>query len=123
MFLGGTNFIGSVFKNFTAPNKKLPDLFEFFIWLTCMWSESLREKQLNRMVEQFKPDLILFSGDILNLSYLKDDLAWRSAVKSCKTGKPIRHLSVTAARRRFGRKLPKIIEGLPLTWWMTRQWN
>jgi predicted MPP superfamily phosphohydrolase len=31
-----------------------------------------RELELNRMVGELNPDLILFSGDILNLSYLED---------------------------------------------------
>ncbi len=38
-----------------------------------------REKQLLRMVEELKPDLILFSGDVLNLSYLHDPQAWADA--------------------------------------------
>ena len=38
-----------------------------------------RERQLNRLIETLKPDLIIFSGDILNLSYLEDPEAWQSA--------------------------------------------
>lgn len=37
-----------------------------------------REKQLNRLIQELKPDLILFSGDFINLSYLKDPQAWAS---------------------------------------------
>jgi uncharacterized protein len=33
---------------------------------------SRREKQLNRMIHDLSPDVILFSGDILNLSYRRD---------------------------------------------------
>lgn len=34
-----------------------------------------REKQLNELVKSLQPDLILFSGDFLNLSYLQDPIA------------------------------------------------
>jgi hypothetical protein len=36
---------------------------------------SRREVQLNRMIKELAPDLILFSGDFLNLSFLRDDHA------------------------------------------------
>jgi predicted MPP superfamily phosphohydrolase len=38
-----------------------------------------RERQLVDLVKSTQPDLILFSGDILNLSYLKDPIAWQAA--------------------------------------------
>ncbi len=38
-----------------------------------------RERQLIDLVKTTQPDIILFSGDILNLSYLKDPLAWQDA--------------------------------------------
>lgn len=38
-----------------------------------------RERQLNQMVKELQPDLILFSGDMLNLSYLEDPLAIQDA--------------------------------------------
>lgn len=38
-----------------------------------------REESLNRHIRELKPDLILFSGDILNLSYLNDPQAWADA--------------------------------------------
>jgi len=38
-----------------------------------------RERQLNQMVKSAQPDLILFSGDFLNLSYLRDPQAWEAA--------------------------------------------
>jgi len=37
-----------------------------------------REKRLVEVVHDLKPDIILFSGDILNLSYLKDPAAWEA---------------------------------------------
>lgn len=38
-----------------------------------------RERQLNQLIDSLQPDLIVFSGDILNLSYLEDPGAWQSA--------------------------------------------
>lgn len=40
---------------------------------------TIRETALLQKVEELKPDLILFSGDILNLSYLHDQEAWQGA--------------------------------------------
>jgi predicted MPP superfamily phosphohydrolase len=40
-----------------------------------------REERLVQLVSDLKPDIILFSGDILNLSYLTDPLAWEAARK------------------------------------------
>lgn len=38
-----------------------------------------RERHLNRLVADLKPDVILFSGDVINLSYIEDPLAWKDA--------------------------------------------
>lgn len=38
-----------------------------------------REKLLNRYVQDLKPDIVLFSGDVLNLSYIDDPKAWQAA--------------------------------------------
>lgn len=38
-----------------------------------------REKKLNELIGQIQPDLILFSGDILNLSCLHDPQSWADA--------------------------------------------
>jgi predicted MPP superfamily phosphohydrolase len=38
-----------------------------------------RENQLTGLIQDLKPDIILFSGDILNLSYLHDAKAWEAA--------------------------------------------
>jgi predicted MPP superfamily phosphohydrolase len=35
-----------------------------------------REEELQRMIRELQPDLILFSGDFLNLSFTLDPLAW-----------------------------------------------
>lgn len=37
--------------------------------------ETKRERQLNTLIEQLKPDLIVFSGDFVNLSYSWDEQA------------------------------------------------
>lgn len=38
-----------------------------------------RERQLNRLIDDLRPDLILFSGDVINLSYIEDPKAWQAA--------------------------------------------
>lgn len=38
-----------------------------------------RERHLNQLIEELKPDLILFSGDVLNLSYIEDPVAQQEA--------------------------------------------
>lgn len=35
-----------------------------------------RERKIGKYIQELKPDLILFSGDFLNLSYRKDPTAW-----------------------------------------------
>lgn len=40
-----------------------------------------REIRLNELIQNLQPDLILFSGDILNLSYLEDPQAIQDAIK------------------------------------------
>ncbi len=59
-----------------------------------------REKDLLQYIKELKPDLILFSGDILNLSYLHDDLAWqgaRSLLKQISTLAPLGLYLVTGS--------------------------
>ncbi len=38
-----------------------------------------RERHLNQLIQELKPDLILFSGDVINLSYLEDPVAQQDA--------------------------------------------
>lgn len=38
-----------------------------------------RERQLNQLVKELAPDIILFTGDVLNLSYLEDPVAQQHA--------------------------------------------
>jgi predicted MPP superfamily phosphohydrolase len=44
-----------------------------------MERRTIREERLLLAIQQLQPDVILFSGDILNLSYLHDPLAWQEA--------------------------------------------
>ena len=37
-----------------------------------------RERQLNEMIRSLKPNIILFSGDFLNLSNLRDPASWKA---------------------------------------------
>lgn len=37
-----------------------------------------RERHLNQLIQQLQPDLILFSGDFINLSYIEDPQAWQA---------------------------------------------
>ena len=65
---------------FSSP--KLPA--DFYLCVTHLGDlhierNTRREKQVLRTLEQIKPDLVLFSGDILNLSYLEDDKAQTEA--------------------------------------------
>jgi len=46
-----------------------------------------RERQLNAMIVSLQPDIILFSGDFLNLSYVRDPLAWTAAREIMKEWK------------------------------------
>ncbi len=77
-----------------------------------------REKQLLRLVEEMKPDLILFSGDFLNLSYRRDPQAIHDARQVLSqlqaplgfyvvTGSPAVDLTDVT---------PGLLKGLPLHW-------
>ena len=45
---------------------------------------TVREKKLLKMIHSLAPDLILFSGDVLNLSYLEDPLSKADAISFFK---------------------------------------
>jgi predicted MPP superfamily phosphohydrolase len=38
-----------------------------------------RERRVNQLIQELRPDIILFSGDVINLSYLEDPVAWQAA--------------------------------------------
>lgn len=77
-----------------------------------------RERQLNRLIKELAPDVILFSGDVLNLSFVEDPEAiqaaravmgeWRApGGVYAVTGSPAVDLAHV---------FPKLIEGLGITW-------
>ena len=77
-----------------------------------------REIALNKLVESLHPDLILFSGDILNLSYLKDQRAWQDARKVMSAWKaPMGVYAVSGSSAvDISDALPELIEDLPVHW-------
>jgi len=77
-----------------------------------------REKTLNHLIERLRPDLILFSGDILNLSYLEDRRAWEDARKVMSTWKaPLGVYAVSGSSAVDNSEhLPELMDGLPLRW-------
>jgi predicted MPP superfamily phosphohydrolase len=80
--------------------------------------ETAREKQLNQLVKLLEPDLILFSGDFLNLSYLKDPLAHTAARAVIKDwSAPYGVFAVTGSPAvDLEEVIPGLLEGLPLHW-------
>lgn len=79
-----------------------------------------RERMLNRLINDLAPDLILFSGDVINLSYVEDPVAWEEARKIWSqwhapygvyvvTGSPAVDLEHT---------FPKLVEGLDNLCWL-----
>ena len=77
-----------------------------------------REKQLNRWVKQLNPDLILFSGDILNLSYLDDPTAIQQAREIISEWKaPLGTYFVSGSEAvDLPHDYPGLVEGLGITW-------
>ncbi len=82
-----------------------------------------RERYLNRLIGQLQPDLILFSGDVINLSYVEDPLAWEEARKVMGqwqapggvfvvTGSPAVDLEHV---------FPKLVEGLDNLHWLNAE--
>ncbi len=77
-----------------------------------------RERLLNRWIADLKPDLILFSGDILNLSYVEDPTAIRQAREVIAEWKaPLGTFFVSGSEAvDLAHVFPGLVEGLPLTW-------
>jgi uncharacterized protein len=77
-----------------------------------------RELQLNRLVLELKPDIILFSGDIINLSYVEDPVAWADARKIlAEWHAPGGVFAVTGSPAvDLEQIFPRLVEGMPLTW-------
>jgi uncharacterized protein len=77
-----------------------------------------REQQLNLLIEQLKPDLILFSGDILNLSYLEDPQAWQAAREVLRgwTAKGGVFVVTGSPAVDLEHVFPNLVEGMPIQW-------
>jgi uncharacterized protein len=77
-----------------------------------------RELQIQAIIEAQKPDLILFSGDILNLSYLNDPEAWAAARKVISSWKaPLGIFLVTGSPAvDLPENMPELLKDLPITW-------
>lgn len=77
-----------------------------------------REEQILKILEELKPDLILFSGDILNLSYLEDHTSQRDARTFLNhLHAPLGVYGVSGSPAvDLPDIFPTLVEGTPLTW-------
>jgi uncharacterized protein len=77
-----------------------------------------RERELNRLIQELKPDLVLFSGDVLNLSYIEDPQAWKDAREILgQWAAPAGVFVVTGSPAvDMAQVYPGLVDGLPLTW-------
>ncbi len=77
-----------------------------------------RERQLLALVRETKPDLILFSGDFLNLSNVHDPGAWEQARSIlCQLDAPLGVFTVTGSPPVDRPEvIPQLLNGLPLRW-------
>lgn len=77
-----------------------------------------REKELQKRIEELQPDLILFSGDILNLSFRDDSFAMdqaRQIIKKWQAPLGVYFVNGSPAVD-LPENLPNILKGLPVRW-------
>jgi predicted MPP superfamily phosphohydrolase len=77
-----------------------------------------RERQLIALVKLLNPDVILFSGDFLNLSYLRDPQAWeacRWVLKQLSAPLGVYAVSGSPAVD-FPDVLARLLDGMPVRW-------
>lgn len=77
-----------------------------------------RERKLIELVKSMRPDLILFSGDFLNLSYLRDPKAWEACwwvLPQITAPLGVYAVSGSPAVDLDG-LVPKLLEGMPWRW-------
>jgi len=77
-----------------------------------------RERELQRQIDRLRPDLILFSGDVLNLSYIQDATAMeqaRQVIRQWKAPLGVYLVSGSPAVD-LAENMPKIVQGLPVHW-------
>jgi predicted MPP superfamily phosphohydrolase len=77
-----------------------------------------REQKLQEIIEETKPDLILFTGDILNLSYLKDPVAQETARQVIsKWHAPLGVFIVSGSPAvDLPQEFPLLVKDLPVRW-------
>ncbi len=77
-----------------------------------------RERELQHKIDRLRPDLILFSGDILNLSYRQDATAMEQARQVIRQWKaPLGVFLVSGSPAvDLAENMPKILQGLPVHW-------
>lgn len=75
-----------------------------------------RERQLTRLVKSLQPDLILFSGDFLNLSYLTDPVAQAAAREVMQAWQaPLGVFAVKGSPAvDLDESVARVLEGLPI---------
>jgi predicted MPP superfamily phosphohydrolase len=75
-----------------------------------------REIQLNSMIATLQPDIILFTGDFLNLSYLRDPDTWAAARTVISDWKaPLGVFAVTGSPAvDLPDIIPDLLKGLPI---------
>ena len=77
-----------------------------------------REQQLNTLIRELKPDVILFSGDVINLSYVEDPQAWQAARSIMGAWQAPGGVYVVTGSPAVDLEhvFPSLVEGLPLRW-------
>lgn len=77
-----------------------------------------RERQLNALIADLKPDIILFSGDIINLSYIEDPQAWAAARAVMSEWRAPCGVYVVTGSPAVDMEhvFPRVVDGLPLRW-------
>ncbi len=77
-----------------------------------------RERLLLQKIQALKPDVILFSGDILNLSNLRDPVSWQAAREVLSAWRAPGGVFLVSGSPAVDLEdvLPELLKGLPLTW-------
>jgi uncharacterized protein len=77
-----------------------------------------REKQLNQIIKDLRPDLILFSGDALNLSFIEDEQAIQEvrALWSQWNAPGGIFLVTGSPAVDLAHIFPRLVEGMPMKW-------
>lgn len=77
-----------------------------------------RERQLNCLIDDLQPDVILFSGDVINLSYVEDPQAWQAAREVMGAWRAPGGVFVVSGSPAvdLAHVFPDLVAGLPLRW-------